>query len=285
MVPWRDRIAAPPIVRPRRRPITFAVFSALLFTLFAGHASLPAQQSRNICDKDLEELARGPHGYRLRDGRCEGVFAQQVGGTPLFVVSFTQYFSYDQIYPDDSLLVEWRVPTRGEVRLRAEGISPGLHYRMDAMQAPGSEDFSWPSDILAARDIDQADIGVIAWMILPVAGRDRRVLLPLSVRKKGTTADCASSSLTVWTGPRLSEVFVTVAPVEVDGRTGTAIWDAQPLGWRYYPAESPIAIPLPELTSAGVYYISVVGERRGGGSSLVEAWIYHSAAARTGCAG
>lgn len=64
-------------------------------------------------------------------------------------MSFTQHLNYDEVAPSDSLLVEWRVPGSGEVRLRAEGISPRLHYRMDTVRPSGSESFAWPSDILA----------------------------------------------------------------------------------------------------------------------------------------
>jgi hypothetical protein len=237
-----------------------------------------------VCDRDLEELAGGPHGYRLRDERCEGIFAQPVGGTPLFVVSFTQYFEYGDLAPGDSLFVDWSAPGSDEVRLRAEGVSPRLHYRMDTVRPSGSESFTWPGDILAARDIDRADIGVMGWVSYPTGGRERTILLPLRVRLKDTSAECGSYTLTVWTGPRLNEVFVTLAPFEADGRLGPPIWDARPLGWRYYPAESPIAIPLPDLEASGIYYVKVAAERRSGGSSSAEAWMYHPSARQSGCA-
>ncbi|UCC47614.1 MAG: hypothetical protein JSV41_08945, partial [Gemmatimonadota bacterium] len=118
----------------------------------------------------------------------------------------------------------------------------------------------------------------------PTGGRERTVLLPLRVRLKGTSAGCGSYTLTVWTGPRLNEVFVTLARVEADGRLGAPIWDARPLGWRYYPAESPIAIPLPDLEASGIYYVKVAAERRSGGSSSAEAWMYHPSATQSGCA-
>jgi hypothetical protein len=248
-------------------------------------SGLTAQATPGLCDRDLEELARGPHGYRLRDERCEGVFAQPVGGTPLFVVSLTQYFDYEDLGPSDSLLIDWPAPGDPEVRLRAEGISPGLHYRMDAVRPVGSESFTWPADILVARDIDREDVGVLGWFTWRIGDRERNVLVPLRVRPADEHPVCGSYTLTLWTGPRLDEVFVTLAPLETDGRPGEAVWDARPLDWRYYPAESPIAIPLPDLSEPGFYYVKVAAERRGGGSSTVEAWVYHPRTAPPGCGG
>jgi hypothetical protein len=198
-------------------------------------------------------------------------------------VSLTQYFEYEEIGPGDSLIVEWPAPAGPEVSLRAEGISPGLHYRMDAVRPAGSNSFSWPADILVAQGIDRDDIGVLAWINRNVGDRKRTVLLPLRVRPPDERAGCGPYTMTVWTGPRLEEVFVTLAPIDADGRPGMAIWDARPLGWRYYPAESAIAIPLPELEASGFYYVKVAGERRGGGSSTVEAWLYHPGAPLPGC--
>ena len=259
--------------------------SVFILILAITPAWVHAQARSDVCDDDLEQLARGPHGYRQRDGRCEGVFAQPVGGTPLFVVSLTQYFEYGEIGPGDSLIVDWPAPTSPEVSLRAEGISPGLHYRMDAVRPAGSKSFTWPADILVAQGIARDDIGVLAWITRTVGDRERNVLLPLRVRPKDESPGCGAYTITVWTGPRLEEVFVTLAPVESDGRPGSAVWDSRPLGWRYYPAESAIAIPLPGLSASGFYYIKVAGEIRGGGSSTVEAWLYHPGAAPPGCAG
>lgn len=261
------------------------VLPVLVVSLLLTPAWLAAQATPGVCDRDLEELARGPHGYRLRDERCEGVFAQPVGGTPLFVVSLTQYFEFEDLGPSDSLLVDWPAPGGPEVSLRAEGISPGLHYRMDAMRPVGSESFAWPADILVARDIGREDIGVLGWFTRRIGERERTVLVPLRVRPKDERPGCGSYTLTLWTGPRLEEVFVTLAPLEADGRPGEAVWDARPLGWRYYPAESAIAIPLPDLMESGFYYVKVAAERRGGGSSTVEAWLYHPRTAPSGCGG
>jgi hypothetical protein len=260
-----------------------AAGALLILSLTAGPEWLVAQVTRDVCDRDLEELARGPHGYRHRDVRCEGIFAQQVGGTPLFVVSFTEYFEYGELAPGDSLLVDWPAPWGREVRLRAEGVSPRLHYRMDTVRPSGSQSFTWPADVLAAQDIERGDIGVLGWVSYSVGGRDREVLLPLRIRPKDASGDCRSYTLTVWNGPRLREIIVTVAPVEDDGRTGPPVWDSRPLGWRYYPAESPVAIPLPDLETPGVYYVNIAAERRDGGTIPVEAWIYHPGGTESGC--
>ena len=129
--------------RGRRAPAA----AYLILSLMAHPQWLSAQVGQDACDRELEKLASGPHGYRLRDDRCEGIFAQPVSGTPLYVVSFIRFFEYGDLAPGDSLLVDWPGPASGEVRLRAEGVSPGLHYRMDAVRPTGSESFTWPVSI------------------------------------------------------------------------------------------------------------------------------------------
>jgi hypothetical protein len=65
------------------------------------------------CDKQLEQPVSNPNGYRLRGDRCEGVFVQEVAGTPLVIASFTARFDQYDVRAVQSLDIGWSAPTEG----------------------------------------------------------------------------------------------------------------------------------------------------------------------------
>src|SRR5262245_57769459 len=100
---------------------------SLVLLSFGGRA---AAQSR-ACDPLLTQPAASPHGYRLRGDRCEGIYVQEVAGTPLVVASLTDGFAPFDLKTVQHLLLTWSAPADTELHLRALGLRRKLYYRMD----------------------------------------------------------------------------------------------------------------------------------------------------------
>ncbi len=94
--------------------------------------SASARVQEDPCDRGLEGLARGPHGYALRGDRCEGIYAQQVAGTTLILASLTQSFEdYDLTSGDDWALTSARLSGWSGSCVRVAGQSSSVP-RVDA---------------------------------------------------------------------------------------------------------------------------------------------------------
>lgn len=228
------------------------------------------------CDSTLLALARGPEGYQLRGQRCEGIYAQPVAGTALWLVSLTQSFeAYDPSSGAD-LLVNWSSASSQPVQLRAQGIQRGLFYRMDAIRPANSAPFHWPSDILMVRGLAREELGVLAWTQMKVAGREESVYLPLSVSQHAAAGTDGPIQLTIYPTVELAGVYLSVAWGGTDGRTLTPRQTGTEIGYGYYPAHQPITIPL-DLDSPGLYYVEISATLAGGGQKVLPPlWIYHA---------
>jgi hypothetical protein len=114
------------------------------------------------CDSQLKPLAGDPNGYRVRGDRCEGIYIKDVAGSAnLLVASFTESFEdYDPASGTD-LLIDWKAPERGEVRLRAYALRRRLHYCMDTLRPGARTSYVWPSGLLNALSIAKQDLGVV----------------------------------------------------------------------------------------------------------------------------
>lgn len=238
-------------------------------------ASLEGAAQGSPCDRGLEALARGPHGYVLRGNRCEGVYAQQVSGSALWVASFTQFFEEYDLTSGADLLVEWAAPANLGVRLRAQGIKPELYYRMDAVDTGASHSFRWPSDLLAAQHISREDIGVLGWTRYSLGGVDRDVYVPLRIRQHKSAPETDRYELVLFPAVELKEVYLSLAAVGPDGRPRSFIEQGKRLGYGFYPAERPVRIRLRGLGDPGVYYLEIGAELAGGGTAALTYWIYH----------
>jgi hypothetical protein len=247
----------------------------LVSLILAPLAASTAQDSP--CDPSLLPLARGPEGYQLRGERCEGTYVQPVGGTALWLVSLTQSFeAYDPTSGAD-LLVSWSTPGKQPVRLRAQGIQRGLYYRMDAIRPADSAPFHWPSDVLLVRHIAREQIGATGWTRMPVAGVEELVYLPLRVAQRASIPPGGPTQLTIYPTVELTEVYLSVASGEIDGRTLRTLRQGVPLGHGYYPADQPVTLALEGLTTPGLYYVEVSATLAGGGQAVLPPlWIYHA---------
>jgi len=237
-------------------------------------AFLPAQQFP--CDNELERQAYGPHGYRQRGDRCEGLYQKQVGGTTLFLASLTEFFEDYDAASGQQLVVDWSAPDSGVVQLRAEGIRRKLYYRMESRRPAGSDSYRWPPDVLAALHIKRDDIGILGWTQHQLGGVQRNVYVPLRVTQTHAARTCGTTLVVLFPGVKLEEVFVSLASLGTDGQPVTWTRKDKPLGYGYYPAEKPIKVPVTEFAAPGVYYLGISAKLSNGGFTALERWIYHA---------
>jgi hypothetical protein len=227
------------------------------------------------CDPQLLQRSTDPNAYRLRGDRCEGIYIQEVGGSPLFVASWTETFAdYDPL-SRQPLQIDWDpLPGADAVRLRAQGLRRRLYYRMDAVRPAGSKSFKWPSDLLAGLGINRSDLGVLGIAHVNAGGAERDVYLPLRITQSARAARNDGYQLVILPGVELREVFLTLASFHAG--KATILKNAVPLGYGYYPADRAVEIPISRVPANGLYHLEIGATLRTGGASTAELWFYAS---------
>jgi hypothetical protein len=243
---------------------------------------LPRPGATQAVSCDLIPTA-GPYGYRLRGDRCEGLYEKQVGGTPLSIVSLTEFFEDRSTTSGTPLLVEWVPPSNSDFRLRAEGIRRKLYYRMESRRPADSRSYEWPSDVLAALNIKLDQIGILGWTRYSLGGVERDVHVPLQVKRKGASAQCATYVLVLFPGVELEELYVSLASLGEAGEPVRWLRRDQPLLYGYYPAETAIKVRLKELAAPGLYQLAISAKLASGGSTALTRWIYHGGGGLAPC--
>jgi hypothetical protein len=237
-------------------------------------AGAPAAFSLSPCDASLVQPAINPYGYHLRGDRCEGIYVQQVSGAPLAVVSWTRSFTDYDLASRQPLKVRWEMaPSTVPIRLRAQGLRRRQYYRMDAVESPGSNSFTWPTDIVSALGISRPDVGIVALTEADIEGNQKEIYLPLRVSQDNRFAPGGSYSLTLLPGIEMKEVYLTLTGPS--GAKPSKIKDGEAVGYGYYPAERPIEIAIPGLQSRGFYHLEIGATLRTGGVAAIDFWFYH----------
>lgn len=232
-----------------------------------------ATEAASACDPSFRQAPENPWGYRPRGERCEGIFLREVSGEPLRVVACTEGQPAFALGADP-LLVQWRAP-RGDVgdgtlRLRAESLRHRTYYRMDATRPLRDERFFWPSEVLVAQGLQPDEIALTAGVRMTVEGAVRQVLLPVRVTPRGSAARAREATvLTLWPSMALEELFLGVQPAGAE-----AGQELRSLGAAYHAAERAVKLTLPALGGAGVQRVRVAARMRGGGNSIVDAWVH-----------
>jgi len=239
-----------------------------------GGGGRAAAQIRS-CDPLLEQPTTNPNGYRLRGDRCEGIYIQQVAGTPLVVASFTESFEEYDARSARNLIIRWSAPPSGDVHLRALGLRRKLYYRMDTTRSSSGGSYTWPADMLGALNIGKVDVGLAGWTRYRVGPTDRDVYVPVNVGRPEARSASNAYTLVLLPGVPLSEVYVSMALVGSDGRPAKFVRDEEPLRYNYYPAERPIDILITKPMTPGVYYVLLGATLTDGGSLTTELWFYH----------
>ncbi|MCZ6622700.1 MAG: hypothetical protein O7B35_00470 [Deltaproteobacteria bacterium] len=253
------------------------ISSIVLLCLLQSLLGMPVF-AQSPCDSQLGALADDLLAYRLREGRCEGRYIKEVSGTPLLVASLTESFEDYDYNSGINLNVEWTAPGDDSVHVRVYGIRPRLYYRMDIIS--GSSSYLWPTNLLAALEISQIDLGIVGWSSFLVGGIERRVYLPLRIRQDVGPSRSGTYQVVLLPAFELVDVFVSLAPVEEDGQLGSPLpdWDGKVLEeGGYYPAQRRIAISISELRDqpSGIYHLEFAATLRTGGSTGAKLLFYH----------
>jgi hypothetical protein len=232
--------------------------------------------AESACDPALKAPDRHPFGYRSRGDRCEGVYIQPVAGTTMVVASFTQLFRDYDLQSGAPLILSWNPLSDGAVHLRGQSTRRRLYYRMDSTPAAGTSTYTWPTNVLASLALSRRDLGVTAWTRRTLNGVPRIVYLPLRISQGNESKESSSYELELLPNRELAEVFVTVRRLNETGDDPVLIKDAAKLGYGYYPAERVFVVPIPPLSTSGIYHLELGAVLSGGGSSTVELWFYHT---------
>lgn len=248
--------------------------AGLVFAISAGARILLFAQDH--CDPKLSQLPGNPDGYRMREGRCEGLFIREVGiDTALLVASLTEGLEGFDPNSSATLRLAWNPPDPGRpTNLRAFSLRRRQYYRMDTARLAGQRTFDWPTILLARLQISGPQLGIVAWTSLPVGDRVREVYLPLTAGLKAPPVRPGTYELLLVPASELQEVFLTLVRAGAEGRVGATLYEKAALGYGYYPAERPVKIPLAGLNQAGFYRLSIAATLRVGGSSSTELWFH-----------
>lgn len=244
----------------------------------AALAAAAIQAQSQPCDPLLVPSTSDPYTYRLRGDRCEGTYAQQVAGTPLAIVSWTQSFPAYDLNRRQPLHLEWESPGNNlGVRLRAQSLRRRLYYQMDALRQAGIKFYDWPVDLLAALALPKEELAVTAIERATVGEAERDVYLPLRIGQGSAAGSPGGYQLVLLPGTELKEVFITLS--ETEGRK-SVIRKAEPLGYGFYPAERPIDVPVAPPRERGIYRLEIGATLKNGGASAAELWFYHAGNAK-----
>lgn len=183
----------------------------------------------------------------------------------LVLVSFEEYKENFDMTSIPDRQIGWNWPREEEVQFRAMEVRPNLEF----MQIKKKD------DILARK---MRNVGVVGWVSHKIGYETHEVYVPSSIWNGIEKPEYESYKIVLMPNRELTEVFYVFAPVnEEDGKiTG---FKEEKLHAKYYPAGRPIDIFLQKskLGKPGFYYLEVGASLRGGGSTTLEIWFYHTA--------
>jgi hypothetical protein len=239
-------------------------FQAAMVCLAAGCAA-----QENKCAQFGLSPTGGANGYQWRDNRCEGVFAQSVGGTlDVRLISFARGLAVLNPQDAKTLRVTWpAAPPRSEpVQIRAISLRFRHYYRMDATAPASVTSFGWATDALRSERLTGAELGVVGWTSMPVG---KQVYLPLSV--EGAAAPLEARLVA---GTELRELYYSVRQLTPEGKAGRIAVAEKERGLSSYPAGRAIPLALPAGLEAGFYRLDVSATGKTSGTVAKEFVVY-----------
>jgi hypothetical protein len=231
-----------------------------------------------FCDPNLVGRSDSPTAYQEREGRCEGIYAQQVGTVSLGVRSLVESFGPFDPAKDTELVLAWTAPpgTERNVKLRAFSFRAGTYFRMDTAVPAARGVYRWPTDVLASERLVQEELGVVAWVELPgPGGSAREVYLPLRAGRGGKVEE-AGHQISIVPSGRLRKVHVTVSRLDAGGGVAATLRQDEELGIGYYPSGKPTVFSTGELGAAGFYRVEVTATPVSGPPVQESLEIYHA---------
>lgn len=224
----------------------------------------------NVAVRSSDTLA-----YKRRGDRCEGRYVERLSGAAIAVVSFTRTFQDYDLRAGDDLTVTWAMPQDSATHLRGRSLEPKVYYQMDTIRPAGDTMFRWPVEILTGLNLYRARLGVVGFYRGLVGSAEQGILVPLQISRGTAGTGSAGYELLVRPGVQLHEVYVSLAPLDDDGRAGNYLLDEETLGLGFYPAERTFSVALPELPRPGLYRLTLAAEPVGSGTVLVEDLYFH----------
>ncbi|HEY2293843.1 MAG TPA: hypothetical protein VGM86_24325 [Thermoanaerobaculia bacterium] len=249
-------------------------FLAIVLLVLLGCPSRPAR-AESFCDPALAENTNGALTYKMREDRCEGIFAQQVSSPHLEIRSLVGTLQPFDPEKDREVVLAWTAPPGSNryVQLRAFSFKQLVYYRMDTKVASGHSTYLWPTDVLDSVGLGQADLGLLAWTELTEPGGTKReVYLPLRI---GTGSPKAEAGYTVAFVPstKLSEVRVKVS--RLAGQGDPTVLRDEKLVEEYYPNGEPTTFPTGKLGPVGFYRVTITALTKSGSSIVQDFDLYH----------
>ncbi|HSA82057.1 MAG TPA: hypothetical protein VLE23_14670 [Geminicoccaceae bacterium] len=244
--------------------------------LLAGTLGGGAAAQEGLCDPAIPVFEGSDLGYRDRGDRCEGIYDKlEVSGSTISVVSFTEGKArYD---PGEAPLeITWPSGLDRPVRLRAKPLRPDVFYQMDTVQPATAGSFVWPTDFLHTYDIK--DVAILGWAMVPLGDQELPVHLPLAIHQGEPAAAGGDYNLVVVPGVELSELSISIDHLDKGGEVDATALERTELEWGYYPADSGVPIPLPDLSEPGIYQVRLIAKRlRDGIERPEQFWFYRPA--------
>ena len=249
------------------------MFTTFVLAMLIADSLLWAE---DYCDPNLNRAPNDPNGYRMREGRCEGLYIREVAtGTALLIASLTEVPEDPESQLHDVLRLEWFSPDAEKpTRLRGFGLRRRQYYRMDTVRGAGQRRYEWPTPVLERLQITMRQLGIVAWTSLRIGERAQDVYLPLAVDAKQRAGRAGKYELLLVPAAELSEVFLTLAHADARGRVAEPEYERTTLGYGFYPAERPVPITIAGLKQTGLYRLTIAAALKNGGSSQTDLWFY-----------
>lgn len=194
----------------------------LSFIVFIGtQTTVPAQCYPLTATPD--EL-----GYRFRANRCEGLYASNVSGESLQIVSLLEGSLAFSLNPNVVLEVSPTLNPGSNIRIRAIPLPLKTYYRMDA-ELGQNEVLVWPvRDVLSKINVSSARLGVYGW----VGPEQDPLFIPLRVIPRGQAMQGARSlTLGVRSSVTLGRVSWRLGSLENNQCSNFGVWqNVAPVG-------------------------------------------------------
>jgi hypothetical protein len=248
------------------------VIAAAVLILLPGPAA-----AASSCDPNLLDGSDSPLAYRQREGRCEGIYGQQVGAVTLDVRSLVAGFGSFDPARDTELPLAWTAPPGAtqNVRLRVFSFKPRTYFRMDTAVPASRGSYLWPTDVLAQVGLGKESLGLVAWIDLPgPGGTSHSVYLPLRTGA-GAAAEADGYQVAFVPSVRLREVHVSVSRLDEHGGVAAVLRRNEELGYGYYPSNQPTVFATGRLGGAGFYRVEIGIIPMSGDSLKEEIELYH----------
>jgi len=160
--------------------------------------------------------------------------------------------------------IKWNWPIEEEVQFRAMEIRPNLNY----LQLKKIDD-------IFSRDV--RNVGRVGWISHKLGEETHEVYIPSSIWRGEEKPAFDRYKVILMPNRELTEVFYGTGRVnEEDGEISG--FEEEKLPAKYYPAGRPIELFLQKskLGETGFYYLEIGATFRGGGSTTLEIWFYHT---------